>query len=123
MPKKEIAVGAKGDTSSTMTYNDKAITYSGDIASYDYDSILRDKQGNITRLYELADYFVDSDPIFRGIIYGVYTPFALNGDFRLVGVNEQVKAKYLDYYDRIHLRDRMRSIFYQYFKYGNVFCY
>lgn len=116
-------MGAKGDTSSTMTYNDKAITYSGDIASYDYDSILRDKQGNINRLYELADYFVDSDPIFRGIIYGVYTPFALNGDFRLVGANEQVKAKYLDYYDRIHLRDRMRSIFYQYFKYGNVFCY
>lgn len=29
----------------------------------------------------------------------------------------------MEYYDRIHLRDRMRSIFYQYFKYGNVFCY
>ncbi len=122
-PKQEVAVGAKDNTSSTMTYNDKAITYSGDIASFDYDAILRDKQRNINSLYELADYFVDSDPIFRGIIYGVYTPFALNGDFRLVGANEQVKAKYMDYYDRIHLRDRMRSIFYQYFKYGNVFCY
>ncbi len=123
MQKQEIAVGAKDNTSSTMTCNDKAITYSGDIASYDYDAILRDKQRNINSLYELADYFVDSDPVFRGIIYGVYTPFALNGDFRLVGANEQVKAKYMEYYDRIHLRDRMRSIFYQYFKYGNVFCY
>lgn len=123
MPKQEIAVGAKDTTPSTMTYSDKAITYSGDIASYDYDAILRDKQRNITRLYELADYFADSDPIFRGIIYGVYTPFALNGDFRLVGANEQVKAKYMEYYDRIHLRDRMRSIFYQYFKYANVYVY
>ena len=37
-----IAVGARDDAS-TMTYNDKTITYSGDLASYDYDAILRDK--------------------------------------------------------------------------------
>lgn len=77
-----------------MTYNDRAITYTGDLASYDYDSILRDKQGNINSLFQLADYYVDADPIFRGIINGVYTPFALSGEFRLVGANEQVKAKY-----------------------------
>ncbi len=106
-----------------MTYNDKTITYSGDLASYDYDAILRDKQRNINSLYELADYYVDADPIFRGIINGVYVPFSLSDDFRLVGANEQTKAKYLEYYDRIHLKDRMRSIFYQYFKYGNVYCY
>lgn len=106
-----------------MTYNDKTITYSGDLASYDYDAILRDKQRNINSLYELADYYVDADPIFRGIIKGVYVPFSLSDDFRLVGANEQTKAKYLEYYDRIHLKDRMRSIFYQYFKYGNVYCY
>lgn len=100
-----------------MTYNDKTITYSGDLASYDYDAILRDKQRNINSLYELADYYVDADPIFRGIINGVYVPFSLSDDFRLVGANEQTKAKYLEYYDRIHLKDRMRSIFYQYFKY------
>ena len=119
----EIAVGAREETRSTMTYNDRAITYTGDLANYNYDSILRDKQGNISSLFQLADYFVDADPIFRGIINGVYTPFALSGEFRLVGANEQVKAKYLDYYERIHLKDRMRSIFYQYFKYGNVYCY
>ena len=106
-----------------MTYNDKTITYSGDLASYDYDAILRDKQRNINSLHELVDYYVDADPIFRGIINGVYVPFSLSDDFRLVGANEQTKAKYLEYYDRIHLKDRMRSIFYQYFKYGNVYCY
>ena len=105
-----------------MTYNDKTITYSGDLARYDYDAILRDKQRNINSLYELADYYVDADPIFRVIINGVYVPFSLSDDFRLVGANEQTKAKYLAYYDHIHLKDRMRSIFYQYFKYGNVYC-
>ena len=87
-------MGAKEETHSTMTYNDRAITYTGDLASYDYDSILRDKQGNISSLFQLADYYVDADPIFRGIINGVYTPFALSGEFRLVGANEQVKTKY-----------------------------
>ena len=61
-----VAVGAQNDTRSTMTYNDRTITYTGDLASYDYDSILRDKQRNINSLYELADYFTDADPIFRG---------------------------------------------------------
>ena len=121
-PAAVMAVGAKDDAS-TMTYNDKTITYSGDLASYDYDAILRDKQRSINSLYKLADYYVDADPIFRGIINGVYVPFSLSDDFRLVGASEQTKAKYLEYYDRIHLKDRMRSIFYQYFKYGNVYCY
>ena len=80
--KTEIAVGAKDDGRSTMTYNDTSSTVSGDLASSDYDSILRDKQRNINSLYELSDYFVDADPIFRGIIKGVYTPFALADDWR-----------------------------------------
>ena len=41
-PAAVMAVGAKDDAS-TMTYTDKTITYSGDLASYDYDAILRDK--------------------------------------------------------------------------------
>ena len=83
MPAAIIAVGARDDASA-MTYNDKTITYSGDLVSYDYDAILRDKQRNINSLYELADYYVDADPIFRGIINGVYVPFSLSDDFRLV---------------------------------------
>jgi hypothetical protein len=27
-------------------------------------------------LFKLADYFVDEDPLFRGIVKEVYTPFA-----------------------------------------------
>lgn len=82
-PGGEPLTGAKKkDPAAVATFNDKNITYSGDLASYDYDSILRDKQRNIVQLYELSDYFVDSDPIFRGIIKHVYTPFSLADDYR-----------------------------------------
>lgn len=116
-------MGAKDDGSGTMTYNDKSITYTGDLASYDYDSILRDKQRNINSLFELSDYYVDADPIYRGIIKGVYVPFSIADDWRLIGANEQTKEKYEEYYERIGLADRARSIYYQYYKYGNVYVY
>ena len=48
----ETVVGAKDDANAVMTYNDKAITFTGDLSSYDYDSILRDKQRYINSLYE-----------------------------------------------------------------------
>lgn len=115
-------VGAKGDDI-TITFNDKNITFSGDLATFDYDQILRNKQLNIYRLFELSDYFVDEDPIYRGIIKEVYTPFSTYDKYRLVGANEKVKQKYIDYYDRIHLTDKMTSIFLQYWKYGNVYVY
>lgn len=120
---KDVAVGAKNENDVSITFNDKNITFTGDQASYDYDSILRNKQRNITRLFELSDYFVDVDPIFRGIIKEVYTPFSIADNYRLIGANEKVKQKYLDYYNRIHLKDKMTSIFYQYYKYGNVYVY
>lgn len=66
---------------------------------------------------------MDADPIYRGIIKEVYAPFCMADKYRLVGANEKVKQKYLDYYERIHLEDVMRSIFYQYWKYGNVYVY
>ena len=46
-----------------------------------------------------------------------------NGNGRQHNGSLFVIVFYLEYYDRIHLKDRMRSIFYQYFKYGNVYCY
>lgn len=119
----DIAIGAQEKDSVTITFNDKNITFSGSLAKYDYDAILRDKQNNIVKLYELSDYFVDEDPIYRGIIKEVYTPFSIADDYRLVGANEKVKKKYMDYYKRIHLRDKLASIFLQYYKYGNVFVY
>lgn len=66
---------------------------------------------------------MDADPIYRGIIKEVYTPFSIADGYRLIGENEQVKQKYLEYYDKIHLRDKMESIFLQYYKYGNVYVY
>lgn len=117
-----VAVAAKDD-GGVMTFNNKSITFTGDLTNYDYASILRDKQRNITSLYELADYYTDADPIYRGIIKGVYVPFSLSAEYRLIGANEKTKAKYMEYYDRIHLLDRMRSIMLQYFKYGNVYVY
>lgn len=101
------------------TYDNRNITFTGDLKSYDYDSILRDKQANINSLYELSDYYIDKDPIYRGIIKGVYAAFSVS-DWKLIGANEKTKEKYEEYYRRINLRDRMASIFYQYFKYGNV---
>ena len=66
---------------------------------------------------------MDADPIYRGIIKEVYTPFSIADDFRLVGANEKVKRKYLEYYERIQLRKKMANIFLQYYKYANVYVY
>lgn len=82
-----------------------------------------DKQANIQSLYELSDYYVDADPIWHGVIKGVFTPFSVVDKWLLIGSNEKTKQKYEDYYTRIGLEDKMASIFYQYYKYGNVYVY
>lgn len=66
---------------------------------------------------------MDADPIYRGIIKEVYTPFSISDNYRLIGASEQVKQKYEDYYEKIHLKDKMMNIFFQYYKYGNVYVY
>ena len=123
-PKEKLSAAAMLDNTSdtTHTYDNRNITFTGSLEGYDYDSILRDKQNNINSLYELAEYYVDKDPIVRGIIKGVYASFSVT-PWKLVGQSEKIKQKYEQYYERIHLRDRMASIFYQYFKYGNVYIY
>ena len=40
-----------------------------------------------------------------------------------MGTNDKTKKKYEEYHERIGLRDRMWSIFLQYYKYGNVYIY
>ena len=116
------ATGKENSEPAITTYENKSITYSGDLESYDYSAILRDKQGNIYKFFELSDYYVDADPLYRGIIKGVYTPFSVS-EWKLVGANENVIAKYENFYERIGLSDKMWSIFYQYYKYGNVYVY
>lgn len=107
----------------TQTYNDRNITYLGPLKDYDPQVVLRDKQAHIVDICKLSDYYVDADPIYRGIIKEVYTPFCIADDYILYGENEAIKQRYRDYYTRIHLRDKMESIFLQYFKYANVYVY
>lgn len=118
-----VAVGASNGESVSSAFSDKNITYSGEVRDLDYSAILRDKQNNINSLYQLSDFYSDADPIYRGIIKEVYTPFSIADDYKLVGANEAVKKKYEDYYKRINLRDTMESIFLQYYKYANVYIY
>lgn len=121
-PKREVAVAAS-KTDVSLTFADRSITFGGSLSGYDYNAILRDKQGHINDLYELADYYVDADPLFRGIIKQVYVPFSTMDGFRLVGANRSVKEKYLKYYERIGLAEKMESIFLQFYKYGQVVVY
>ena len=74
-------------------------------------------------IYMLADYYVDKDPLIRGIIKEVYTPFSVTGKWKLTGKNEYEKRMYANYYRRIGLERFMRAVFFQYYKYGNVFIY
>lgn len=110
-------------TENIRPFVNDSITYSGSITGYNYEGILRDKQANIVKLYELSDYFSDADAVYRGIIKHVYTPFATSSPFRLIGGTDKTRAKYMDYYDRINLQEKWRSIAFQYFKYANVFVY
>lgn len=66
-PSASVVVGASENPPS-LTFTDKNITYTGSISGFNYDAILRDKQTNIQELFRLSDYYVDADPIYRGII-------------------------------------------------------
>lgn len=123
--KPKVVVGATGDDGDTsiQTFNNTNITYQGDLEGFDYTSILRDKQGKILDLYKLSDYFIDADPIYRGIIKHVYVPFSLLPKWKLVGVNDKIRNEYLEYYRKIGFVKKLRSIYLQYYKYGNVFIY
>lgn len=95
-PKSITAGVLESNEEPASTFDNSNITFSGELSNYDYDSILRDKQNNINSLFELSDYYVDKDPIYRGIIKGVYSTFAMT-DWRLIGANEKTKQKYEEY--------------------------
>lgn len=118
----EYAVAAsEKDVSSTFA--DREITFSGTLAGYNYRDILKAKQKNIQRLFELADYYCDADPVLRGVVKLVYTPFCMADDYKLIGSNERVKQKYMEYYKRIHLDEKLESIYISLVKYANCVCY
>ena len=105
----------------SQTFNDTAITYSGDIAGFDYNRLLRDKQGNIYDIYKLADYFYDAEELYGAAIKYVYVPFSLTDGWYLTGGDEKVRAKYEEWFKRIGLDNKLESWFTQYFNFSNVF--
>lgn len=122
---KKTVVGAIATDAKDVlqSYDNNTITFSGELSSYDYDSILRDKQANINSLYQLADYYVDKDPVVRGIIKHVYVPYATCSKWYLSGDNEKTIALFEEQYKKMRLREKLDDIMFQYFKYGNVFVY
>lgn len=121
-----IAVGPKEDEKDIphiQSFDNSNITFSEGLGTYDWESVLRDKQKHIIDLYKLADYYSDADALIHGIIYHVYKPYTLCSDFVLSGANEKTQKIYRDYYERIHLREKLDSIALEYWKYGNVFVY
>ena len=105
----------------TGTFNDTLITYNGDITGFDYNRVLRDKQGSIYDIYRLADYFYDAEELYGAGIRYVYVPFALTDGWYLTGGDDKVRAKYEEYFKRIGLDSKLESWFTQYFNFSNVF--
>lgn len=119
---KEIAVAAdKNDVN--LTFADRQITFTGTLAGYNYRDMLKNKQKNIQKFFELADYYCDADPIIRGALKEVYIPFAMVDKPYLIGASDRVKKKYEQYYERIDLYEKMESAFTEFFKYGNCYIY
>ena len=105
----------------TGTYNERSITFNGSLQNYDYETLLRQKQQNINRLYELADYFVDADDLVGGAIHHIYVPFSLIDGWYLTGGDEKTREKYMEWFERISLNEKLRSWFYQYYLFYNVY--
>ena len=122
-PQSKTVIGAANQVDSSLrAFDNSNVTYSSDLASADYDAILRDKQSNIDTLYQLADYYCDADPIVRGIIKGVYVPFS-STNWYLTGENEKTIAIFEEQYKKMRLSELIDDMFLQYWKYGNVYTY
>lgn len=120
-----VVVGARNDADEVQiqSFSNSNITFSGELAGYDYDSILRDKQGHITDLYKLADYYVDADAIVRGIVRHIFVPYSSGSPWFLYGAKDKTCKLYEEQYRKMRLQDKIEGVFYEYWKYGNVFVY
>ena len=125
-PKKaEVFVGASKDSDEVQiqSFSNSNITYSGELADFDYTQILRDKQNNIVSLYQLADYFSDADAIVRGIIKHVYVPFSTNSAWFLTGAKKKTVKLFEEQYKKMRLKEQLDGIMLEYWKYNNVYIY
>jgi len=122
-PKKKTVIGAKEQSENSLkAFDNSNITYSSELSSVDYDSLLRNKQDNIDTLYQLADYYCDADPVIRGIVKGVYVPFSVT-KWYLTGENEKTIAIFEEQYKKMRIDELIEDMFLQYWKYGNVYTY
>ena len=80
----------------------------GYVKGYDYKLLLANKEANIKKFFELADYYKDADPIVHGIVYHIYQPY-LTDDWFLEAGNVKTKDFYGEYYKKIRLRERLQS--------------
>lgn len=118
-----VGAGKEADTETIQSFSNSNFTFSGELSSYDYVSILRNKQGNIQSFYQLSDYYSDADPIIHGIIYHVLVPFSCCSDWYLTGAKDKTYALYEEQYKRMRLREKIEAIFTEAWKYYNVCCY
>lgn len=124
-PRPVIAVGAdkENDRVTIQSFSNSNFTFSGELADFDYISILRNKQDNIQSFYQLADYYTDADPIVHGIVKHVYVPFSTCSDWYLTGSKKKTYALYEEQYKRMRLREKIDAIMLEIWKYSNVCCY
>ena len=118
-----VGAGNEKDTITIQSFNNSNFTFSGELADFDYVSILKNKQDNIQRLYQLMDYYVDADPIVHGIVKHVFVPFSTCSDWYLTGSKKKTYALYEEQYKRMRLREKIDAIFFEAWKYNNVCCY
>lgn len=105
----------------TGSINERSITFNGSLAGYDFEKLLRQKQQNINTFYELSDYFTDADDLIGGAVHDVYVPFSLIDGWFLTGGTPQTREKYTQWFERIQLDVKLRSWFYQYYVFSNVY--
>lgn len=119
------AIGAMPDEAedSVQTFDNSNITYRGELSGFLYSRILRDKQTHIRDLYALAEYYRDADDIVHGMIKHVYVPYSTCSSWQLLNVGEKTRALYEKKYRQMKLKEKMSSIFLQYWTYGNVVVY
>lgn len=123
-PEKKFVVGANPDKDDTFqSFDNTNFTFSGELADYDYTAILRNKQDNITNLYQLSDYYTDADPIVHGIVKHVFVPFSTCSKWFLTGSKEKTYELFEAQYKKMRLREKMQGIFLELWKYNNVCCY
>lgn len=105
----------------TGLMNERSITYNGSLNDLDIDAILRQKQEHIYDIFKLADYYVDAEELVGSAIKKIYVPFTLSEGWYLTSGTEKTRAKYRAWFKRIHLNEKLKSWFYQYYLFANVY--